>query len=173
MPPSRYCVWYQSGMESARPECNRKVKRRTGGFLRFVADVPERHRHGGDAPRILVRIRPILRSLAKGGVRFPAAPTPFVVTVLVAANYRSMPVGEKPAVEKTPSPGHSGRGVPIASVRIQPILRSLTKGPVRSLAALKVPAQTSERTSPHEGSIPDRCAAEPRQCALLNQRTPT
>ena len=77
-------------VQTARPECNRKVERRTGG--------------GVDS-----------------GLVGPLTPC------------------------------QNGSGVPIASVRTQPILRALAKGKVRLLAAPQVPAPTSERTLPHEG----------------------
>jgi len=166
--PSTYCVWYQNGMEIGRPEWNREVERRTANFPGNELDVPKGHRDEPGGPLALVRTRPILRTLSKGGGRFPAAPTALPACPLVPKR----DFGSTSVVVSDPARGHPGRGVPNASARTQPILRTLTKGPVRSLAALEVPALTSERTSPQEGPIPDRWAAEPRRRALRNQRRP-
>ena len=164
-------------MGAARPECNRKVKRRTGSTLRDLADAFAPCRTGSGAPIASVRIRPILRALTMGVWRLPTAPTAWAATALVVWRVRIVPPepspGLKPVIVDPLTPCQYGSGVPIASVRIQPILRALTKGLLRSLATPKVPAPTSERTLPYEGLIADRWAAAPWHRALHHERTLT
>jgi len=130
---SKYCVWYQNSMRSDRPECNQSVERRTVGSPQDTGDALGPIKDGWDAKRASVRIRPILRVLAKGVGRYPTAPTALDHATKGTPGQGTAGQGPSPGrgamVAESLSPCQRGIGVPIATVGIQPILRALTKGP--------------------------------------------